>query len=65
MKGSQNNGPDALSRNPITDPTSEDTLAEFDIHNQPEVSTAEIRAITDMNLGNMHLKDLKYHADQD
>ena len=65
VKGSCNNGPDALSRNPITDPTSEDTLAEFDIHNQPEVSTAEIRAITDTNLGNMHLKDLKYHADQD
>ena len=50
VKGSCNNGPDALSRNPITDPTSEDTLAEFDIHNQPEVSTAEIRAITETRI---------------
>ena len=36
VKGSRNNGPDALSRNLITDPTSEHTLAEFDIHNQPK-----------------------------
>ena len=56
---------DALWWNPITDPTSEDTLAEFDIHNKPEVSTAEIWAITNTNLANMHLKDLKYHADRD
>ena len=65
MKGSHNNGPNALSQNPITDPTNEDTLAEFDIHSQPEVSTAEIWAITDTNLGNMQLKDLKHYADQD
>ena len=64
MKGNHNNGPDALSRNPITDPTNEDTLAEFDIHNQSETSAAEIKAITDTNLGNMYLKDLKYHVDQ-
>ena len=45
-KGSNNSAPDALSRYPVSDPNTEDTLAEYDNQCNPEVSTAEIRAIT-------------------
>ena len=39
IKGSNHNAPDALSRNPISDPQSEDTLAEYDNQNNPAMST--------------------------
>ena len=45
-KGSSHNAPDALSRNPVSDPQSEDTLAEFDDQSNLAMSTSEIRAIT-------------------
>ena len=65
VEGNHNNRPDALSWNPIVNPTNEDMLVEYDIHNQQDMSTAEVRTISDTNFGNMHLKDLKYHVDQD
>ena len=45
-KGSNHNAPDTLSRNPVSDPQFEDTLAEYDIQNNPAISATEIRAIT-------------------
>ena len=65
VKGSKNDAPDALSRNPIADPKMEDTLAEYDCHSHPAMSTSEIRAITDTSPMNPHLQDLRDHAAQD
>ena len=45
-KGSNHNTPDALSRNPVSDPQLEDMLAEFDDQSNLAMSTSEIRAIT-------------------
>ena len=46
LKGSNNHAPDALSRNPVSDPSHHDMLAEIDVLNQPEISISEIRATT-------------------
>ena len=46
LKGSYNNAPDALSRNPVSDPIPYDALAELDILDQPDISISEIRAST-------------------
>lgn len=43
----------------------EDTLAEYDPQNHPEISTTEIRAITDATLASTRLQDFRYHAAQD
>lgn len=45
LKGNKNNAPDALSRNPISDPQPDELLAELDIDNNPDTSFAEIRSI--------------------
>ena len=65
VKGCKNDAPDALSRNPVLSPQIEDTLAENDPLNHPEMSTVEIRAITDANPCSKRLEDLRYHAAQD
>ena len=65
IKGNNNNAPDALSRNPVSDPQKEDMLAEYDTHNDPEISIAEIRAITITDHDNTRIQDLRYHAAQD
>ena len=46
LKGTLNNAPDVLSRNPTADPQPEDTLAESGIDDIAATSAAEIRAIT-------------------
>lgn len=46
LKGTLNNAPDALSRNPTADPLPEEALAESEIDKITAMSTAEIRAIT-------------------
>ena len=46
LTGSNNHAPDALSRNPVSDPSHHDMLAEIDVLNQPEISISEIRATT-------------------
>jgi len=46
LKGCQNNAPDALSRNPVSDPQPQDMLAEHDICNQPGMSIREIGIVT-------------------
>ena len=58
-KGSQNDAPDALSRNPVSDPQPQDMLAEHDICNQPEMSIREIRVITNDGHDSPHLQDLR------
>jgi len=68
LKGANNNAPDALSRHPIWDPQPADTLAEQDVHNNPEMSLTELRAIRSMNSGDsesLHLQELRKHAEQD
>ena len=42
VKGSKNDAPDALSRNPVSDLQMEDSLTEYDPHNHPEMSTTKI-----------------------
>ena len=46
LKGSNNHAPDALFKNPVSDPSHHDVLAEIDVLNQPELSISEIRATT-------------------
>ena len=41
-KGSNNHAPDALSRNPVSNPSHHDMLAEIDVLNQPEIFISEI-----------------------
>lgn len=65
-KGSTHNAPDALSRNPVSDPQSEDTLAEYDHQNNPAMSTTEIRAITTSESPtSARLEELRQQAAQD
>ena len=42
IKGHVSDVPDALPWNPVSDPTNEDNLAEYDARNEPEMSIAEI-----------------------
>ena len=42
VKGTKNDAPDALSRNPVTDPSPEDSLAELDTLSQPALSITQI-----------------------
>ena len=42
VKGTKNDASDALSRNPVTDPLPEDSLAELDTLSQPALSITEI-----------------------
>ena len=46
-------------------PQTEDTLAEYDPQNHPEMSTMEVRAISNANPPATRLQDLHYHAAQD
>ena len=46
VKGTKNDAPDALSRNPVTDPSPDDSLAELDSFSRPTPSFAEIRSLT-------------------
>ena len=65
VKGANNNAPDALSRHPVCDPQPTETLAEIDIHNNPEISFTELRAITDTQSESLRLQELRKHAEQD
>ena len=46
VKGTKNDAPDILSRNPVTDPSPDDSLAELDTLGQPDLSITEIRTLT-------------------
>ena len=64
-KGSTNDAPDALSRNPVSDPLPSDTLGELDIFNQSDMSLTEIRAITSESSPSPHLETLHKAAQED
>ena len=64
LKGCNNSAPDALSRNPTSDPSPHDVLAELDIFNQPEISISEIRAIASSHTS-PHLETLRKTAKED
>ena len=65
VKGSKNNAPDASSRHPVHDPQITDALTELDIHDDPDMSIAEIRAISDQHNESLRLQELRKHAEQD
>ena len=62
LKGTKNDAPDALSRNPVSDPKPHELLAKLDVHNNPDTSFAEIRSITNESYC---LQDLHEHSEQD
>ena len=65
VKGTKNGAPDALSRNPVTDPSLEDTLAKLDILSQPDLTIMEIRILTSTEPLPHRLDDLRQHAQED
>ena len=65
VKGVQNNAPDALSRNPVSNPLPHELMAEHDPHNNPEPSISEIRAACVGHLDSLRLQNLRTHADAD
>ena len=65
VKGTLHNAPDALSRNPVSDPLPEELLAEFDNDNHLESSLAEIRALMSEHQESVRLQVLRERAEQD
>ena len=65
VKGAQNYAPDALSRNRVFDPQPNEALGEKDVHNNPECSIADIRAMNSGDHENIRIQDLCRHADTD
>ena len=65
LKGSNNHALDALSRNPVSDPSHHDMLAEIDVLNQPEISISEIRATTTTVYTTPRLDTLRKIAKED
>ena len=65
VKGILNNAPDALSRNPVSDPQPQEMLAERDSHDNLEASIAEIRATSTRQQESLRLQDLRKHAEGD
>ena len=50
LNGSNNCVPNTLSRNPVSNPSHKDMLAELDFIDQPATSISEIRATTKATL---------------
>ena len=65
LKGALNNAPDALSRNPVADPTPQDILGETELDNTPAVSTAEVRAVSNTEAETLRIHNLKQIAAED
>ena len=65
LKGSKNDGPDALSCYPLHAPKVTDALAELDTNDDPEMSLTEIRAVGAQNHKSLRLQELRKHAEQD
>ena len=65
LKGALNNAPDALSRNPSSDPSPEELLAEQDLDNLQAATTVEIRAIVRADHDSPRLQDLRRAAEND
>ena len=65
VKGTKNDAPDSLSRNPVTDPSHENILAELDILSQPALSINEIRTLTQTEPLPYRLDDLRKSSQED
>ena len=65
VKGTLNNAPDALSRNPISDPQLSEMLAERDTDNNPENTLLEVRVIANEYHENVQLQELRKQAQKD
>ena len=65
VKGILNHAPDALSRNPVSDPQPPEMLAERDIDNDPVHTLTEVRAIMNEHQENLRLQDLRKQAEED
>ena len=64
IKGALNCAPDALSRHPVSDPLPLDLHAERDLGNEPEVTIADIRAMS-CSQESLRLHELRRHAEED
>ena len=65
-KGTKNQAPDALSRNPVGEHTPTEALAEQDDDNRPELSISEIRAVWDEGKQeSARMQNLRTYAEQD
>ena len=56
LKGSLNQAPDALSRNPTSNPEPHETLAEFDLDHNQAPTVADIRVTTTPPIDNLRLQ---------
>jgi len=65
LKGALNNASDALSCNPVTDPSPQDLLAETEFDNTSAPSPAKIRAITTTVPETTRIQNLKQMAEVD
>ena len=65
LKGTLNYAPDALSRNPTSDPQPNELLAERDLNNAEALTTLELRAITTAHRENLRLQDRRSIAQKD
>ena len=65
LKGSLNQAPDALSRNPTSNPEPHETLAESDLDHNQAPTAADIRAITTPPIDNLRLQNLRDIASDD
>ena len=63
-QGTKNDAPDALSRNPTSDPQPEDILAEYDHNNDREMSIT-LRILANDGHESIRLQDLRRHAESD
>lgn len=65
IRGVLNSAPDALSRNPVSDPKPQEILAERDPSGNPDTTIAEIRTISSGQQESIRLRDLRDHTEQD
>ena len=65
VKGTLNNAPDALLRNPTSDPQPSEMLAEHNTDNNPENTLLEVRAIANKYQENVRLQELCKQAEKD
>lgn len=65
IKGALNNATDALSHNPVTDPSPQDLSAKTELDYTLAPSPAEIRAITTTAPETTHIQNLKQMAEVD
>jgi len=65
VKGTNNDDPDGLLMNTVTNLSTDDSLAELDTLSQPDLSITEIRTLTSTEPLSYHLDDLKKSTQKD